>query len=127
MATQSMTPLGAAWAWRELRGGVARLRRFRRLHCARRAAIAGVGSVADSLADGLSRAGGLILGGDIAFSLVQREATESSAPFSTRSGTLSAVATLPTMARTGDGRTPWSRSRRWTMPIRCFGTVDDGT
>ena len=37
-------------------------------------AIAGVGSVAASLGDGLAREGRTLLGGDIAFSLIQREA-----------------------------------------------------
>jgi putative ABC transport system permease protein len=68
-------------------------------------AIAGVGSVAQSLADGLSRAGGLILGGDLAFGLVQREATDSERGFLDARGAVSVVATLPTMARTSDGRT----------------------
>ena len=39
------------------------------------AAIAGVGSVARSLSDGLASQGRLILGGDVAASLLQREAT----------------------------------------------------
>ena len=37
-------------------------------------AIAGVGSLAASLADGLARQGQVILGGDLAFTLIQREA-----------------------------------------------------
>ena len=37
-------------------------------------AIAGVGSVAASLSDGLAREGRTLLGGDVAFSLIQREA-----------------------------------------------------
>ena len=38
-------------------------------------AIAGVGSVAASLADGLAREGRVILGGDLSFNLIQREAS----------------------------------------------------
>ena len=38
-------------------------------------AIAGVGSFSKSLTDGLSREGRVILGGDLAFSLIHREAT----------------------------------------------------
>ena len=37
-------------------------------------AIAGVGSLAASLSDGLAREGRALLGGDVAFSLIQREA-----------------------------------------------------
>ena len=40
-------------------------------------AIAGVGSLAASLADGLAREGQVILGGDLAFTLIQREADAS--------------------------------------------------
>ena len=58
-----------------------------------------------SLADGLASAGSVILGGDLAFSLVQREANESERAFLGAHGTVSGVATLPTMARTADGRT----------------------
>ncbi len=100
-----MTPLALRYAWRELRGGLRGFGVFVACIALGVMAIAGVGSVAQSLADGLSRAGGLILGGDLAFGLVQREATDSERGFLDARGAVSVVATLPTMARTSDGRT----------------------
>ena len=50
------------------------------------AAIAGVGSFARSLGDGLAREGRGILGGDVSFSLSQREAARPNAHSSTRRG-----------------------------------------
>ena len=44
-------------------------------------AIAGVGSVAASLTDGIGGAGQIILGGDLAFSLIQREASDAERAF----------------------------------------------
>jgi putative ABC transport system permease protein len=99
-----MMPLPLRFAWRELRGGLRGFGVFIACIALGVMAIAGVGSVAQSLADGLSRAGGVILGGDLAFSLVQREATESERAFLGTHGDLSAIATLPTMARISDGR-----------------------
>jgi putative ABC transport system permease protein len=100
-----MTPLALRYAWRELRGGLRGFGVFIACIALGVMAIAGVGSVAQSLADGLSRAGGLILGGDLAFGLVQREATDGERGFLDARGAVSAVATLPTMARASDGRT----------------------
>ena len=100
-----MTPLALRYAGRELRGG---LRGFGVLvACIGLGvmAIAGVGSVAHSLADGLAQAGSLILGGDLNFVLVQREANEGERHFLDTHGRVSVVATLPTMARAADGPT----------------------
>jgi putative ABC transport system permease protein len=100
-----MTPIAVRFAWRELRGGLRGFGVFIACIALGVMAVAGVGSVAQSLTDGLSRAGGAILGGDLAFSLVQREATASESAFLNAHGAVSVVATLPTMARTSDGRT----------------------
>jgi putative ABC transport system permease protein len=67
-------------------------------------AIAGVGSLAASLADGLSRQGQVILGGDLSFGLVQRQAKPDELAFLHRQGDVSEVATLRAMARTADGQ-----------------------
>ena len=93
------------FAWRELRGGLRGFGVFIACIALGVLAIAGVGSVANSLAVGLASAGSVILGGDLAFSLVQREANASERAFLGAHGTVSGVATLPTMARTADGRT----------------------
>src|ERR1700733_3684115 len=81
------------FAWRELRGGLHGFGVFVACIALGVMAIAGVGSVAQSLADGLSRAGGLILGGDLSFSLVQREAGEDERRFLDSHGTVSVVGT----------------------------------
>ncbi|HML08163.1 MAG TPA: FtsX-like permease family protein [Xanthobacteraceae bacterium] len=100
-----MTALALRFAWRELRGGLRGFGVFIACIALGVMAIAGVGSVAASLSDGLARAGRVILGGDLAFALVQREANDSERAFLDARGTLSVAATLPTMARTSDGRT----------------------
>src|SRR5690242_17387571 len=67
-------------------------------------AIAGVGSVAASLADGISREGRTLLGGDVAFSLVQREAKPEDVAFLRSRGSLSVVASMRAMVRAGNGQ-----------------------
>ena len=67
-------------------------------------AIAGVGSVAASLSEGLAREGRTLLGGDVAFSLIQREAKPDEVAFLRSRGEVSVAATLRAMARTGDGQ-----------------------
>jgi putative ABC transport system permease protein len=67
-------------------------------------AIAGVGSVAASLGEGLAREGRTLLGGDVAFSLIQREAKPDEVSFLRSRGEVSAAATLAAMVRSGDGR-----------------------
>ena len=68
-------------------------------------AIAGVGSVAASLSEGLTREEGrTLLGGDAAFSLIQREAKPEEVAFLRTRGEVSVAAALRVMARTGDGR-----------------------
>src|SRR5215831_17874920 len=68
------------------------------------AAIAGVGSLAQGLVDGLAREGRAILGGDLAFTLIQREATADERAFLAAAGDVSVAATMRAMARTADGR-----------------------
>ncbi len=99
-----MTPLALRFAWRELRGGLRGFAIFIACIALGVMAIAGVGSVAQSLADGLSQAGSTILGGDLAFSLAQREASDGERAFLNTHGDVSVVARLPTMARASDGR-----------------------
>src|SRR3954468_22240099 len=67
-------------------------------------AIADVGSVAASLSEGLSREGRTLLGGDIAFSLIQREATPEELAVLRARGQVSVAAALRVMARSGDGK-----------------------
>ncbi len=67
-------------------------------------AIAGVGSVAASLSEGLAREGRTLLGGDVAFSLIQREAKPDEVAFLRSRGDVSVAAALRVMARSADGR-----------------------
>src|SRR5439155_13880024 len=68
-------PLPLRFAARELRGGLRGFYVFIACIALGVMAIAGVGSVASGLADGLAREGRVILGGDLAFSLSLREAS----------------------------------------------------
>src|SRR4051812_13408525 len=96
--------LALRYALRELRGGLRGFYVFIACIALGVMAIAGVGSVAASLADGLAREGRTLLGGDAAFSLIQREAKPEELAFLRTRGTVSVAATLRGMARSGDGR-----------------------
>src|SRR4051812_31483764 len=96
--------LALRYALRELRGGLRGFYVFIACIALGVMAIAGVGSVAASLGDGLAREGRTLLGGDAAFSLIQREAKPDEVAFLRARGTVSIAATLRGMARSGDGR-----------------------
>ena len=68
-------------------------------------------------------AGSVILGGDLAFSLVQREADARERAFLAAHGTVSVVATLPTMARTADGQSTLVEVKAVDDAYPLFGTV----
>ncbi|MDP1882279.1 MAG: ABC transporter permease, partial [Bradyrhizobium sp.] len=97
-------PLALRYALRELRSGLRGFYVFIACIALGVLAIAGVGSVAASLGDGLAREGRTLLGGDVAFSLIQREAKPDEIAFLRSRGQVSVAATLRGMARTGDGR-----------------------
>jgi putative ABC transport system permease protein len=86
-------------------------------------AIAGVGAVAGSLADGLAREGRVILGGDIAFSLIHREADPKEIAFLQQRGKVSAAATMRAMARTQDGRTALVEMKAIDAAYPLYGNV----
>src|ERR1700716_1311603 len=96
--------LALRYAVRELRGALRGFYVFIACIALGVMAIAGVGSVAASLGDGLAREGRTLLGGDVAFSLIQREAQPDEVAFVRARGQLSVAATLRAMARAGDGR-----------------------
>ncbi|MBR1285313.1 FtsX-like permease family protein [Bradyrhizobium sp. AUGA SZCCT0177] len=96
--------LALRYAFRELRGGLRGFYVFIACIALGVMAIAGVGSVAASLSDGLSREGRTLLGGDVAFSLIQREATPEEIAILRARGEVSVAAALRVMARSGDGR-----------------------
>jgi len=96
--------VAARLALRELRAGVRGFAVFVACLALGVMAIAGVGSFAQSLADGLAREGRVILGGDLAFSLIHREASPAERAFLEAHGRVSLAATMRAMARTHDGQ-----------------------
>lgn len=95
--------LALRYALREMRGGLSGFYVFIACIALGVLAIAGVGSVAASLSDGLAREGRTLLGGDIAFSLMQREAKPDEMAFLRQRGDVSVAATLRGMVRAPDG------------------------
>src|SRR5258708_616162 len=96
--------LSLRYALRELRGGLRGFYVFIACIALGVMAIAGVGSVAASLRDGLAREGRNLLGGDVAFALFQREAKPAEVEFLRSRGQVSVAATARAMARAADGR-----------------------
>lgn len=109
LAASANTRDGIRWlplrfALREMRGGLRGFYVFITCIALGSMAIAGVGSLAASLADGLGRQGQVILGGDLSFTLVQQEVTPDEQAFLDRHGKVSSAATLRAMARNPDGK-----------------------
>ena len=118
-----MTTLPVRLAMRELRGGLRGFYVFIACIALGVLAIAGVGSFAASLADGLARDGRIILGGDLSFTLSQREATQAERTFLESHGHVSAAATMRAMARTADGRTALAEIKAVDRDYPLQGTV----
>src|SRR4051794_27052348 len=116
---------GITWrfALREMRGGLRGFAVFIACIALGVAAIAGVGSFARSLGDGLAREGRVILGGDISFSLMAREATANERKFLEDDGGLSVAATMRAMVRTTDGQTALVEMKAVDAAYPLFGTV----
>src|SRR6201987_442633 len=87
------------FAWRDLRGGLRGFGVFIACIALGVLAIAGVGSVAASLNEGIGKAGRVILGGDLAFSLIHGEADDTERAFLDAHGAVSVAASLRAMAR----------------------------
>ena len=103
-AKSSATFIPLRFALREMRGGLRGFYVFIACIALGVMAIAGVGSVSSSLGDGLAREGKVILGGDVSFSLIQREATDEEKKFVAQRGRMSVAATMRAMSQTSDGR-----------------------
>ncbi len=99
-----MAMLPLRYALRELRSGLRGFYVFIACIALGVMAIAGVGSVAASLSDGLTREGRALLGGDAAFSLIQREASPEELAYLKTKGQVSVAVSLRGMARTSDGQ-----------------------
>ena len=86
-------------------------------------AIAGVGSFSRSLTDGLAREGRVILGGDLSFSLIHREADAEERAFLARHGDVSVAATMRAMTRTADGRSALVELKAVDAAYPLYGAV----
>jgi putative ABC transport system permease protein len=118
-----MARFALRFAWRDLRGGLRGFGVFVACIALGVAAIAGVGSVAASLSDGIAGAGQVILGGDLAFSLIERQATPAERAFLDARGAVSTVATMRAMARSGDGQMTLVELKAVDAAYPLFGTV----
>src|SRR5690242_14021577 len=98
----SSLPLLLRLALRELRGGLKGFGIFLACIALGVAAIAGVSSLSRSLTEGISHEGRRILGGDMAFSLLQREANEAERAFLASKGQVNVVASMRAMAIAGE-------------------------
>jgi putative ABC transport system permease protein len=92
-------PASLRIALRELQGGLRGFYVFIACIALGVMTIAGVGSFARGLGEGLARDGRVILGGDVSFSLIQREATPQERAFLAGRGAMTVTATLRAMAR----------------------------
>lgn len=95
-------PLPLRLAAREISGGLRGFGIFLACLALGVWAIAGVGSISRSLSEGLGREGRTILGGDISFSLVQREAEANERAYLDSIGRVSVRGSLRGMANAGD-------------------------
>lgn len=94
--------LALRFAIREFRGGLRGFYVFLACIALGVAAIAGVNSVARSITHGIAIQGQAILGGDIAFSVQQRDLPEAEQKFIARHGIVSKVTSMRAMARVPD-------------------------
>ncbi|EIM25289.1 ABC transporter permease [Microvirga lotononidis] len=101
-ASPSRLPLLLRLAFRELRGGLKGFGIFLACIALGVAAIASVSTLSRSLTEGISREGRRILGGDMAFSLLQRDATAPERTFLESKGRVNVIATLRAMAVAGE-------------------------
>ncbi|WP_439501447.1 ABC transporter permease [Aminobacter ciceronei] len=96
-------PLAFRFAAREMRGGLRGFVIFLICIALGVAAIGGVNSVARAITAGVASEGQALLGGDIRFQLIQREATDKEKTFLESLGTVSHNAGMRSMARLEDG------------------------
>ncbi len=103
-APRGFSSLGLVWrlALRELRGGLKGFGIFLGCIALGVAAIAGVSSISRSLTEGLTREGRKILGGDMAFSLIHREANPAERAFLAGRGQVSSIASMRAMVMAGE-------------------------
>jgi putative ABC transport system permease protein len=99
----SAAPLALRLAWRDLRGGFQGFRIFIACIALGVTAIVGVSSSARVLSESIAREGQRILGGDIALSLIHREAEPAQLEWMRSQGRVSAIATMRAVTRLESG------------------------
>lgn len=97
-------PLALAIAVRELRSGVGGLSVFVFCIALGVAAVAAIGSLAAAFDEALARQGRLLIGGDLSFELVHRQASPEERTALEALGTVSESASFRAMARAEDGK-----------------------
>ena len=122
-AASASSLLTLRFALREMRGGLRGFAVFIACIALGVAAIAGVGSFSRSLGDGLAREGRVILGGDAAFSLSQREVSATERAFLDGRGQVSAAATMRAMARSSTGENALVEVKAVDAAYPLFGRV----
>jgi putative ABC transport system permease protein len=110
-------------ALREMRGGLRGFYVFIACIALGVTAIASVGSFSRGLSEGLARQGRVILGGDLSFILIQREATQAERDFVASQGTSSVTATLRAMARTASGDTSLVEMKAVDRAYPLYGAI----
>jgi putative ABC transport system permease protein len=103
MPLSRMLALAVRFSLRELRGGLSGFMIFLACIALGVAAIGGVNSVARSITAGVADEGQSLLGGDLRFELVQREAKEPEKVFLAGLGAVTETASMRSMARLPDG------------------------
>ena len=103
MSSSQMLALAIRFSLRELRGGLSGFLIFLTCIALGVAAIGGVNSVARSITAGVANEGQSLLGGDLRFELVQREAKEPEHAFLATLGAVTETASMRSMARLPDG------------------------
>ncbi|MFA6266378.1 MAG: ABC transporter permease, partial [Pseudolabrys sp.] len=111
------------YALREMRGGLGGFYIFIACIALGAMSIAGVGSLAASLSDGLAREGRVILGGDLSFNLIQREAKPEEMAFLKARGEVSTTASLRAMSRTESGDATLVELKAVDKAYPLFGAV----
>jgi len=103
MASETGFFLALRFAFREMRAGVRGFYIFLGCIALGVAAIGGVNSVARSITSGISAEGQAILGGDLSFSVVQREVNDEQLAFLEKQGSVTQLITMRAMSRLPDG------------------------
>jgi putative ABC transport system permease protein len=97
-------PLALRIALRELRAGAGRLSIFVLCICLGVAAVAAIGSLSASLDEALARQGRLLIGGDLSFELIHRQADSAERAALEGLGRVSESASFRAMARSSAGK-----------------------